>query len=319
MSKIMMTKEYKDWLKELKQKFTQAQIKAAVKVNSTLLEFYWQLGADIVEKQKTSKWGTGFLQQLSTDLMYEFPDIKGFSYRNLRAIKQWYVFYTPTNHKLATSCSQITKQLVSQLMQIPWGHNLKIISKCQTIQEAIYYVTNTQQNGWSRSVLTHQIENGLWQREGKTIDNFKHTLPKVQSDLAKQTLNNIAIQETLKFIKCILFLNRSNSTSLDDNSNYGEFATIKSQSGLNSYKISVKHWLEKTKAIINYKIHTDAIKQNLIPKHLTKKFRLQLNQQETGKLVANCDQLKSLKHSTSLPHVFTEQIIFMLSAVKLKT
>lgn len=90
---IVIDNEYKNWLRELKQKVRQAQIKAAVKVNTTLLEFYWKLGADIVDKQKTAKWGSGFLTQLSKDLMVEFPEMTGFSYRNLRSIKQWYLFY----------------------------------------------------------------------------------------------------------------------------------------------------------------------------------------------------------------------------------
>ena len=82
------TTEYKKWIAELKTKFRQAQIKAAIKVNATLLEFYWELGRDIVEKQKQIKWGDGFLEQLSIDLQKEFPDVKGFSYRNIRTIKQ---------------------------------------------------------------------------------------------------------------------------------------------------------------------------------------------------------------------------------------
>lgn len=94
MNSIIKSGEYNSWLKELKSKLKQAQIKASIKVNTVLLEFYWELGNEIVEKQKNSTWGSGFLQQLSDDLMAEFPDMKGFSYRNLRAIKQWYMFYS---------------------------------------------------------------------------------------------------------------------------------------------------------------------------------------------------------------------------------
>ncbi len=82
-------KNYSSWLKELKNKVRQVQIKAAVKVNSELLMFYWELGEDIVDKQKGAKWGDGFLKQLSIDLSTEFPDLKGFSLRNLKYIKQW--------------------------------------------------------------------------------------------------------------------------------------------------------------------------------------------------------------------------------------
>ncbi|MBL0710518.1 MAG: DUF1016 family protein [Colwellia sp.] len=183
MSKLISEdKAYKNWLTSLKQSFAKAQIKAAVKVNTQLLNFYWQLGENIIEKQQNSTWGSGFLKQLSQDLTAEFPDIKGFSHRNLELIRQWYLYWSVDG--------SITKQVVSQLMQIPWGHNLKIIAKCKNQTEALFYVTNTLEHGWSRNVLVHQIESGLFKREGKAITNFEQTLPAVQSDLALQTLKD---------------------------------------------------------------------------------------------------------------------------------
>ena len=91
---LTIDEDYSLWLKELKNKVRLVQIKAVVKVNSELLQFYWELGADIVEKQATAKWGDGFLSNLSHDLMVEFPEMKGFSKRNLELIRQWYLFYT---------------------------------------------------------------------------------------------------------------------------------------------------------------------------------------------------------------------------------
>ena len=179
---LSLNNDYKSWLKALKQKVLTTQLKAAVQVNSTLLAFYWELGEDIVRRQAEANWGDGFLKQLSQDLMAEFPDIKGFSRRNLELIRQWHLFWSQS--------PEIAKQAVSQLLQIPWGHNLTISRKCQTETEALYYVRNTVEYGWSRSVLTHQIESGLWQREGKTVSNFNSTLPAVQSDLAQQTLKD---------------------------------------------------------------------------------------------------------------------------------
>jgi len=207
--------DYKQWLGELKQKFQQTQLKAAVQVNSTLLEFYWELGKDIVEKQADSTWGSGFLKQLSHDLMFEFPNVKGFSLSNIKYIRQWYMFYAQAkpigqqpvaqfNQQSAIAkqaVSQLSQQLVDQLIQIPWGHNLKIIAKCKSIEEALYYVQQTQVNGWSRSVLTHQIESGLWQREGKAINNFERTLPAIQSDLAQQTLKDPYVFDFLSLTK----------------------------------------------------------------------------------------------------------------------
>lgn len=185
--------DYKQWLGELKQKFQQTQLKAATKVNSALLEFYWDLGCDIIEKQKSSTWGDGFLPLLSKDLMLEYPEIKGFSLRNMAFIRQWCLFWNQE--------SVIVKQPVSQLTQIPWGHNLKIIAKCKSIKEALYYVQQTQVNGWSRSVLTHQIESDLWQRDGKAINNFESTLPAIQSDLARQTLKDPYVFDFLSLSK----------------------------------------------------------------------------------------------------------------------
>jgi len=202
MNSIIKSSEYNSWLRELKSKLKQSQIKASIKVNTVLLEFYWELGNEIVKKQKNSTWGSGFLQQLSDDLMKEFPDMKGFSYRNLRAIKQWYMFYSNwpqvvaklENEKgqqaVALLYNENTKQVVSQLTQIPWGHNRAIISKCKDTQEALFYVNKTIENGWSRSVLVHQIESDLYTRSGKAISNFEITLPKEQSDLARELIKD---------------------------------------------------------------------------------------------------------------------------------
>jgi len=181
MSNIQIT-EYKEFIERIKIKAQQAQIKASVRVNSTLLEFYWELGQEIIEKQKSANWGTAFLKNMSQDLMNEFPHIKGFSKRNLELIRKWYIFYS-TN-------TLITKQLVSQIISIPWGHNILIVQKSKKIEEALYYVQQTIQYGWSRSVLTHQIESQLYEREGKALSNFSTTLPSPQSDLANQMLKD---------------------------------------------------------------------------------------------------------------------------------
>jgi predicted nuclease of restriction endonuclease-like (RecB) superfamily len=187
---IKISKEYRAWLSEIKQRARIAQLKAAASVNTELLKFYWSLGADIVEKQKTAAWGSGFVRQLSEDLMAEFPDMKGFSLNNLQYIRRWYSFYCTVSDNRGTACSTIGKQAVSLLFRIPWGHNLKIISKCETVEQALYYVNKTIENNWSRSVLTHQIESGLFSRRGKAVTNFEKTLPDPQSELAKELIKN---------------------------------------------------------------------------------------------------------------------------------
>lgn len=171
--------QYKNWLKSLKEQFLQSQLKAVVKVNQELLQFYWHLGGEILEKQQNTKWGSGFLSQLSRDLMVEFPDVKGFSVRNLKYIRQWRGFY-----------AEIGQQAVAQLCQLPWGHNLAIVSKAKSHDEALFYLQNSLEHGWSRAVLVHQIESGLWQRDGKALSNFQQTLPATQSDLAQQSLKD---------------------------------------------------------------------------------------------------------------------------------
>lgn len=180
-SNLSGSPDYGQWLGDLKARFRHVQLKAAVAVNTELLRFYWELGADIVIKQKTQAWGSGFLEKLSRDLMREFPEMKGFSLRNLKYVRQWHAFWMD---------AAVGQQAVAQLTAIPWGHNLAIISKCKHHTEALYYVQQTQAHGWSRAVLTHQIESGLWQRDGKALSNFAQTLPPPQSDLAAQVLKD---------------------------------------------------------------------------------------------------------------------------------
>ncbi|WP_404360501.1 YhcG family protein [Methylotuvimicrobium sp. KM1] len=179
---ITQSKDYQQWLAELKQSFRQRQLKAAVAVNRELLEFYWQLGGEILDKQQNSQWGQGFLTQLSQDLMREFPDVKGFSKRNLEQIRRWYRFWSGD--------IEFAQQAATQFLQIPWWHNVIIVSKAQSREEALFYVRETLEFGWSRNVLVHQIDSGLWQRKGKAISNFSKTLPSTQSDLAQQSLKD---------------------------------------------------------------------------------------------------------------------------------
>ena len=178
----IISSEYKNWIGELKQRIRQSQIKAAVKVNTELLRLYWELGSDIVERQKNAQWGDGFLKQLSQDLSAEFPEMTGFSVRNLQQICKWYNFY---NQRFI-----IAKQVVSQLQEnffsTPWGHHILIMQRCKDIDKALFYIQQTVNNNWSRTVLDWQIDSNLYERQGKAISNFSKTLPSPQSDLAQQ-------------------------------------------------------------------------------------------------------------------------------------
>lgn len=176
---IVKTEDYLAFIQDIKQRIQGAQIKASVAVNQALLHLYWELAERIVAKQLESAWGDGFLLQMSRDLQAEFPDMKGFSLRNLKYMRQWFQFWSAE--------PAIGQQLVAQ---IPWGHNLVIISKIKTTEQALFYVQKTIQNNWSRVVLTHQIESGLHLREGKAVTNFQTTLPAPHSDLARQMLKD---------------------------------------------------------------------------------------------------------------------------------
>jgi predicted nuclease of restriction endonuclease-like (RecB) superfamily len=183
-SKLVRDADYSAFLKDVKKRIQSAQIKAAVRVNQELLGLYWDLGEQIIEKQREAKWGDGFLEQMSRDLLTAFPEMKGFSHRNLKLMRQWVAFWNSIGQQ---AVAQIAQQLVSQ---IPWGHNQLIMNKISGCDEALFYVRKTIENNWSRAVLTHQIESGLYQRDGKAITNFEATLPAPQSDLAIQTLKD---------------------------------------------------------------------------------------------------------------------------------
>ncbi len=179
--------EFAQWVKTLKNEIRTAQIKAAVKVNSGMLQMYWNLGKEITERQKTANWGDGFLKELSRELMAEFPDMKGFSYRNLKYIRQWFLFYNQEG--------SIGQQVVAQLgkdmfFSVPWGHHLYIMSSCKDINKALFYLQKTVENGWSRAVLLNFLDTDLYERQGKAVNNFSRFLPDTQSELAQQTLKD---------------------------------------------------------------------------------------------------------------------------------
>jgi predicted nuclease of restriction endonuclease-like (RecB) superfamily len=212
-----LDENYKIWLKSLKEKIRSAQIKASIAVNEEMLLLYWDIGKSIVEKQIQFTWGSKIVEQMAKDLKKELSDTTGFSRSNLFAMRKFYQFYSQhlienqnnkpdlaTNSQLVQQVvgliqkdeNQIVQQVVGQLQassilcKIPWGHHNVILSKCKTIEEAEFYIKQTIQNNWSRNILEIQIESKLIERQGKAITNFEVTLPKSQSDLAKETLKD---------------------------------------------------------------------------------------------------------------------------------
>lgn len=233
-SRDVMTADegYVQWMADIKQRFRQSQLKAAVRVNTAMLEFYWSMGRDIVELRAESKWGSGFFNQLSLDLRTAFPNETGFSVTNLKYMKRWYAFYNErvefrhqagdelgaaldypqgdesdivNRHQAGDEIDVAIRQQVvdekghqagDQLEmpeifgQVPWKHHIHIISKCHSLDEALFYINRVVEEGWSRSKLEGQIAANLYGSQGAAITNFSNTLPATESQLAKELLKD---------------------------------------------------------------------------------------------------------------------------------
>lgn len=170
---------FRDWIRQLKKAVVAARSKLAFSLNSQVLELYWEIGRQIAEKQQESVWGSNIVEKVAHELHVEFPEIKGFSRRNVYAMVQWYKFYA------------VKYPFVPQhVAQIPWGHNRLIISKISSLDEAEYYCRKTIENNWDRDTLELQIKAGLFKTEGCLANNFALTLPESQSSLAEQTFKD---------------------------------------------------------------------------------------------------------------------------------
>ena len=199
----ILDQDYIQWIKELSSRYRRSQIKAAVKVNLEMLQFYWDLGKDIVEKKAESRWGSGFMKNLSRDLKEVNPDATCFSETNLLYMKNFYLLYQPyleitpqlgeqiTQQVVEQKVNAITPQLVEQirndLFSVPWGHHRFIIDKFKEQPEkALFFVRQTVENGWSRDMLLNFMGTDLYERQGKALTNFARTLPEETSDLARE-------------------------------------------------------------------------------------------------------------------------------------
>lgn len=169
--------KYKDVLENIKNEILNSQYKAMQVVNKELIFMYWNIGKVILEN---SEWGNKFIDNLSVDLKLEFPTINGFSVRNLKYMRKLAEEYTDF---------EFVQQVVAQ---IPWGHNIILLDKIKNTEERKWYMQQSIINGWSRSILTMQIDSKLYQRQetAEKINNFKNTLPEIQSDLALQTMKD---------------------------------------------------------------------------------------------------------------------------------
>lgn len=202
----ILDKDYLQWVKELCKRYRQSQIKAAVKVNTEMLKFYWSLGRDIVAIKAEARWGSKFFVNLSRDLKEQNPEATCFSPTNLLYMKNFFRLYqdyseiTPqvgeqienerieaSSNKLTIITPQIGEQIKNDIFSLPWGHHKLLIDKIlQMPQKALFYVHQTVANGWSRNVLHNFIDSSLYERQGKALSNFKSTLPAIDSDLAQE-------------------------------------------------------------------------------------------------------------------------------------
>ena len=172
----LISSDFKKWVAELSNEYRKSQIKASVRVNGELLSFYFELGKEINSTSFKAQYGSKFYDNLSKELIKNLSDAKGFSPRNLRYIEKFYTLYKDE--------IQIMPQLVAELFSVPWGHHRYIIDKCKDVKKAIFFVKKTLENNWSRSVLLNFLDTDLYERQGKSINNFKFALPQVNTDLA---------------------------------------------------------------------------------------------------------------------------------------
>jgi predicted nuclease of restriction endonuclease-like (RecB) superfamily len=175
---LPVAQEYEEFLGELKERIRQAQVRAALAVNRELIFLYWQIGRDILWRQQQQGWGAKVIERLAADLRKAFPEIKGFSSRNLKYMRAFAEAYPDEEFVQQTAA------------QIPWFHNCVLTDKVKDSGEREWYIRQTIQQGWSRNVLVHQIESGLYHRQGKSVTNFERTLPKPQSELAQQIIKD---------------------------------------------------------------------------------------------------------------------------------
>lgn len=174
----VMPEGYAELLAALKDRIRKAQLRAAFAVNHELVTLYWHIGRSIIERQEEQGWGAKVIERIARDLHREFPGMAGLSDRNLKYMRAFAEAYPD---------GSIVQQLVAQ---IPWGHNVLLLTRVKKPEHRLWYAQATIANGWSRAVLDAQIGTHAHRRQGRAVTNFKRTLPAERSDLAQQTLKD---------------------------------------------------------------------------------------------------------------------------------
>lgn len=195
--------DYVEFLESLKSRVQQAQTKAMLSVNRELIQLYWDIGRLIFERQEVAGWGQSVLERLADDLQKALPGVGGFSRSNVFRMRAFYVAYhspervarvvrqTKAPGKVAQPVRQLTEEEPPEAVAgLPWGHNVVLLQKVKDSVQRLWYAAKTVEHGWSRAVLTVQIESGLFARQGSAVTNFERRLPAPQSDLAQQSFKD---------------------------------------------------------------------------------------------------------------------------------
>lgn len=170
-------KSYPKTLEQIKIDIQQSQLRAAFSITKELAMLYWRIGKLLSEKIVLEGWGSKTIKRLEVDLKKAFPNASGFSIRNLHYMRKFAERFPDLNCAAAAA-------------QIPWGHNMLLLDRLEGEIQHLWYINQTIQNGWSRSILETWVESDLYNRQGKAVTNFKKTLPEPQSDLAEQTIKD---------------------------------------------------------------------------------------------------------------------------------
>ena len=178
MTREVLPSDYSAFLGSIKSQVQQVQLRALVAVNKELIMLYWQIGKQILERQDTEGWGSKVIERLSADLHAAFPEMKGFSPRNLKYMRAFAKAYSDEEFVQTVSA------------QITWSHNTLILDKLKDADERLWYMQKAAEHGWSHNILALQIETKLYHRQGKALTNFKNTLPALDSDLAQNVLKD---------------------------------------------------------------------------------------------------------------------------------
>lgn len=171
--------EYEALLTQLKDRIRQARVRSALAVNRELVILYWQIGREILQRQTDQGWGSKVIDRIAQDLRQEFPEMKGFSPRNLHYMRAFADTYLDES---------VLQQVVANL---PWGHNVRLMEAVKDPEERLWYAQQAIAHGWSRNILMTQIDHQLYsQHQSGAVTNFERTLPDTQSDLAKDLVKN---------------------------------------------------------------------------------------------------------------------------------